>query len=184
MKDAGIPQNIIHIIMNCIKEGSCRLLWNDEATNQIKPFRGLRQGDPLSTYLFILCIEKLTHWIQRQVDEGCWKAVKASRRGPEISHLFFADDIILFSEANEDDIKLIQEILSAFAHSSGQEINFIGQEINFMKSSIYFSPNVSKQEMESLNTLLGIPLTKNLGHYLGFKLRNHGRNKNTHLDLL
>lgn len=59
--DAGLPDNLLHIIMDCIKGGSYKLLWNGEVTDQIFPTRGLRQGDPLSSYLFLLCLEHLAH---------------------------------------------------------------------------------------------------------------------------
>lgn len=77
-----------------------QIILNKEFTDKFKPARGVRQGDPLSPYLFLLCVEKLSQLIQAAVNCGKWKPVKVSRRGPAISHLFFADDIILFAEAS------------------------------------------------------------------------------------
>lgn len=59
--DARLPSNIIKDIMRIISGGSCKLLWNGELTDEIKLSRGLRQGNPLSRYLFVLCIERLGH---------------------------------------------------------------------------------------------------------------------------
>lgn len=174
--DAGIPENLTQTIMRCIKRRSCRLLWNGEVTDQIKPSRGPRQGDLLSSYLFILCLERLAHWIQAKEDARFWKPVKASRRGPSISHLFFADDILLFSEVDEDQVEPIQEGISRFAQASCQKINF-------NKSNVYFSPSVPKQDAKSLSHKLGMPPTKNMKKYLGFKLRHHGNNRNSHSEL-
>lgn len=64
------------------------------------PHRDLRQGDPLSPYLFFLCMDKLSHIISKAVDDGHWKPMKMGRQGPQISHLMFADDLLLCAHAN------------------------------------------------------------------------------------
>ena len=61
--------------------------------------RGLRQGDLLSPYSFILYMEKLALLIQEKVEAGNWLPVKVSEDGPAISHLFFADNCLLFTKA-------------------------------------------------------------------------------------
>lgn len=66
-RDALIPDKMIMSILHRI---SCRLLWNGESIDAIKPARGLRLGDPMSPYLFVLCMEWLSHWILRKMDEG------------------------------------------------------------------------------------------------------------------
>lgn len=71
-----------------------------ERIESIKPTRGLRQGDPLSPYLFVLCMQRLSHWIVGKVSEGIWKLLRASRGGVAVFYLFFADDVVLFVEAN------------------------------------------------------------------------------------
>lgn len=47
------------LILHCISTSRMRVLWNGEALEEFHPSRGIRQGDPLSLYLFVLCIEKL-----------------------------------------------------------------------------------------------------------------------------
>ena len=65
------------------------------------PSRGLRQGDPLSPYLFVLCIEILSILINSEVMHKWWKGLKAAKNGLNFSHLFFVDDIVLFAKAND-----------------------------------------------------------------------------------
>lgn len=88
LKDPAFPIKVVEVIMNMLRQSSSRLLWNGEMTEQISHTRGLRQGDPLSPYLFVMCLERLSHWIRKKVVEGSWKPQKASRGGKKISHLF------------------------------------------------------------------------------------------------
>lgn len=82
--------------MQNISWGLCLLVWNGEAVDIIKPCRGLRQGDPLSHFLFVLCMERLGHWIRKQVEDERLRPVKASRSGSGLVYLFFADDLLFF----------------------------------------------------------------------------------------
>ncbi|KAL9412228.1 hypothetical protein AB3S75_045787 [Citrus x aurantiifolia] len=63
----GLPTNFIRIIMECITSGSMQILWNGKLTESFKTSRGIRQGDPISPYIFVLCIERLSHIINREV---------------------------------------------------------------------------------------------------------------------
>lgn len=84
-----------------------RMLWNGEALDAFSPMSGIRQGDPISPYLFVLCIERLFHLINLYVDKKFWKPIQLVRRGPFLSHLAFADDLILFAEASIDQVEVI-----------------------------------------------------------------------------
>jgi hypothetical protein len=53
----------------------------------------------MSPYLFVICMEKLSCMIAKKVNKRQWKPVQVTRGGPEISHLLFADDILLFTSA-------------------------------------------------------------------------------------
>lgn len=117
---------------------SCHSLWNSDTTDVIKLSRGLRQGSLLSPYLFILCSERLGKWLQRKVAEGRMREVRASINGPGLSHLFFADDLLLFSEACEDRLTCIREGLELFR-------NYSDQRISFKKLSMFGSPIVSNK---------------------------------------
>lgn len=88
VKDARLPLNIIQVVMRILRRSSSHLVWNGETTNKIVHTRELRQGDPMSPYLFMLCLERLSQWINLQVAEGRWRPLRASRGGLKVSHLF------------------------------------------------------------------------------------------------
>lgn len=88
----------IELIMSCVSSVSTAILWNGEPLTEFSPQRGLRQGNPLSPYLFVLCMQRLSHLINIKVHERKWKGIKVARNSDPITHLFFADDLILFGE--------------------------------------------------------------------------------------
>lgn len=146
--------------MQCVTGPSINLLWNGEKTKAFKPLRGLRQGYPLSLYLFVLCMERLCHLIEREVEDKQWKLICLSRRGPKLSHMCFADDLILFAEASVAQIRVIRGILERFCLASGQKVSL-------EKSKIFFSMNVSRDMGRLITMESGIQSTHDLGKYLG-----------------
>lgn len=84
-----------------------------------KPTRGLRQGDPLSPYLFVLCMEVLSHQIEGAVICKEWVAVKSSKKGPAVSHIFFADDLLLFGKTSFSQARMMEHVLASFCNISG-----------------------------------------------------------------
>ncbi|CAL1379935.1 unnamed protein product [Linum trigynum] len=119
LKEIGLPSSWISCIMYCVENNRMRLLWNGDLSQTIIPTRGVRQGDPLSPYLFVLCMERLSHRIDQAIRDNLWKPLKLSRDGPLISHLFFADDLVLFAEAGGTQVRIIKQCLDEFCSSSG-----------------------------------------------------------------
>ena len=138
LQAAGFPDTCVGWIMQCVTGPSMSLLWNGEMTDSFKPLRGLRQGDPLSPYLFFLCMERLCHLIDRAVVENNWKPIRLSQGGPLLSHILFADNLIVFAEASVAQIRVIRGVLERFCIASGQKVNL-------EKSKIFFSLNVSRE---------------------------------------
>lgn len=123
LQEINLPNHLIEVIGQCVSSSSMQLLWNGDKAEIFQPSRGVRQGDPLSPYLFVLCMEKLAHLIQAASKDGRWKPIRLTKTGPPISHLFFADDIILFAEASMDQVAMINRCLKTFCESSGLKIN-------------------------------------------------------------
>lgn len=177
LTDACIPRKLIRVILKIFQGSSCRLLWNREATKDFKPTRRLQQGNPLSLYIFVMCMQRLSSWIQKEVDTGRWKSLKTSRGGTAISHLFFADGILLFAKETEAQVECILEGINKIYRASGQRINF-------GKSTVLFSSNFSEDESLRLSTKLGVKQTKELGVYLGHNVHHQGRSNRASDKLL
>ncbi|KAH9697132.1 reverse transcriptase domain-containing protein [Citrus sinensis] len=93
---------------------------DEKEIGPIIPGRGLRQGDLLSPYLFILCAEGLSALIRKHELAGLLHGVKVARGAPVVSHLFLADDCFMFFKANQSEACLIKHILAAYGQGSGQ----------------------------------------------------------------
>lgn len=86
-------------IMYVITTVNMRVLWNEQKGEHFNLKKGMRQGDPISPYIFMFCIDKLSHMIMDAVGKKDWEGKKAGKRGPRISHLIFVNDLILFGKA-------------------------------------------------------------------------------------
>ena len=147
-----LPKNFIDLIMSCATSVSTSFLLNGAPLKPILPSRGIRQGDPLSPYLFILCIEYLGQLIEEKCSNKLWNPVKASQSGSTFSHLMFADDLVLFARANHLNCSTIREVLDEFCEVSGQTLSEV-------KSKVYFSLNVDEGTREELSDVLGFAST-------------------------
>ena len=163
------PPIWINWIQECLSTSMFSILVNGEPTKFFKPEIGLRQGDPLSSYLFILCMEVLsTNLIAAQAREDhSW--YKIVRSAPSLSHLFFADDALFFFKAIPRVCWKLKEILSDFCEKSGEMINF-------EKSTIIFTPNTPRRFVSLMRKPLGMRSSSTFGKYLGCPIQVDGRN--------
>lgn len=96
----GFNRNWVDLIMTCVSTVSFSVLINSEPKGPINLSRGLRQGDPLSLYMFLFCIERLICLLQQAIAENQIEGIQICRRAPRINHLLFANDCVLFCKAN------------------------------------------------------------------------------------
>ena len=113
------PEQLIKLIMSCVSTTSISILFNRSSLESFYPSRDIRQRDPLSPYLFILYMEYLRTLIERECLKGDWVPIKASKNNTGVSHLFFANDLMLFAKASEKGSEAIKEVLNCFCSESG-----------------------------------------------------------------
>jgi len=117
----------------------------------------------MSPYLFILCLEVLSRKIEQEVQLKHWTPIKISVKGPKISHLFFADDLVLMSKADKGTCETIKRVMDTFCDSSGQTINT-------KKSKLIFSKNTPVNLNKWITKTLKIKNGNIFGKYLGFPI--------------
>ncbi|KAA3472642.1 non-LTR retrotransposon transposase [Gossypium australe] len=172
-----LPRDWTSKVMKCVETTSIQVLWNGEKSEKFLPRRGLRQGDPLSPYLFVLIMERLSHLITQSLHEKKWKPIKLSRNGPPLTHLFFADDLVLFAEASIEQVDIIKDTMNKFCEASGQRVSLD-------KSVMMVSANTGERTAKNLADRLGIELTKDLGKYLGVLTINGRITKSTFREVI
>lgn len=142
--------------------------YNSENANSM----GRKTHPNLSPYIFVLYMERLGHGIHNAVRDGSWKPIHLSRRGTPLTHLFFANDLLLLAEATCNQAKTINEILENFRSISGGKVN---KE----KTQIFFSRNVKQATAKNIAKECGFSVTNNLGKYLGMSLLHNRVTKAT-----
>ncbi|KAL0404192.1 UNVERIFIED_CONTAM: putative mitochondrial protein [Sesamum radiatum] len=147
----GFPYFFINLIMLCVTSVSYSFVLSGSRFGCVSPERGLRQGDPLSPYLFLLCIEALSALFRIEAERGTVPGIAVCRGAPPISHLLFADDTMVFCPANPSTVQYVRHILDVYKLASGQEINL-------HKSSATFSRNTPVEAQQLLAATLGIRL--------------------------
>jgi hypothetical protein len=100
MLKMGFARKWVSWVMTCIRTVSYSVLVNGSLVGSIKPTRGIRQGDPISPYLFLICAEVLSALLFKAEGKRVITEVSTSVRGPRLSHIFFADDSVLFCKSN------------------------------------------------------------------------------------
>jgi hypothetical protein len=162
MQKIGFNERWVDHVMTCVRTVSYLVLINGRPYGHISPTRGIRQDDPLSPYLFILCAEGLSTLLHKAERNGTITGLAIAKGGTKINHLFFADDSLLFCKANFMEWGNIQEILDIYEKASGQKLN---RE----KPSIFFSKNTKEEFKEYIASISGVSITTQFEKYLGWQ---------------
>ncbi|GKB84213.1 RNA-directed DNA polymerase, eukaryota [Tanacetum coccineum] len=146
----------------CLNSSRASILINGSPTSEFSIKRGLRQGDPLSPFLFILVMEGLHNAFEEAVGNGLITGVNIKNSTINVSHLFYADDVIITTDWNAKDMDNIIRVLHVFYLASGLKINI-------HKSNIY-GIGVNKDEVLSMASNAGCIAGDIPFNYLGLPI--------------
>ena len=140
----------INWIMECISSVQYAILLNRSPTQFFHPSRGLRQGDLISPYLFLLCTNILSIALTQAERQKQIRGITVARRGIIFTHLLFADDSIFFFENDNQSLSKLKEIIMWYCSLSGQCINFAKSDLF---CTLNIPPNIQQSLVESLRVL-------------------------------
>lgn len=160
MRRIGFVERWISLIMECICTVQYLVLIDGVPKGFIIPSRGIRQEDPLSPYMFFLCAEGLSAIFHKAGVSSNLKGIQSCHRGPWMSHLFFANDSLLFGQATLSECRKIMDILGCYERC-------LSQKINRDKTTIFFSHNTSNNNKQSIQDFWGSHEVHNFDKYLG-----------------
>lgn len=111
-------------MLQCISTPAYSILTNGSPKGFFTAKRGLRLGDPLSSYLFILSMEILLGKLYKAESLSLIKGIQISINNNTLNHLLFADDIMIIVRATKSNARICRHVLDIFSEVSGQEVNF------------------------------------------------------------
>ncbi|KAJ0749948.1 putative RNA-directed DNA polymerase [Helianthus annuus] len=149
-------------IMGILKSANSSVLVNGSPTFTFKCEKGMRQGDPLSPFLFLVVMEALSVMVIKAINGGIIKGISTPSNGPNISHLLYADDAIVMGEWSRGELINVVRILRCFFICSGLRIN-IGK-------SYLFGIGVGLVDIEEMANLIGCKFDCPPFNYLGLKV--------------
>jgi hypothetical protein len=148
------------MVMRLISTVSFSVLFNGKRLESFQPTRGIRQGDPISSYLFLLAAEGLSYLLNSRIQSSNLKGIKVAPSAPVVSHLLFADDSLLAFSANAENAQEIHDVMNIYCRASGQQINMD-------KSSIHFAKGGIEQDQRGNQEMLNVPTESHSERYLG-----------------
>jgi hypothetical protein len=163
LEKLGFSPTWISWIKTCISTPSFFILLNGSPFGYISPGRGLRQGDPLSPFLFILGSKVFSRLMFKEERNGSLHGLWIARNCSPIHHLLFADDLLIFGKATVLVATSIKSCLDKYCR-------WYGQMINASKSSIKFSKNIIPSKFEAISNIILYPSNQCTSLYLGLPI--------------
>jgi hypothetical protein len=149
MQKIGFDHRWVKWIMTCVTTVRYNVKFNGAILDSFVPSRGLRQGDPLSPFLFLFIADGLSALLRQAIEQQHITPVKVCARAPGVSHLLFADDTLLFFKANPLEAQQAKRVIEAYAKATGQLINN-------SKCSIMFSTKCPEEMQEEIRDVLQV----------------------------
>ncbi|XP_076927156.1 putative mitochondrial protein AtMg01250 [Bidens hawaiensis] len=168
MGQMGFPEVWCNWILGILSSARSSVLVNGSLTFEFRCSKGMREGNPISLFLFLIVMEAFSNMITKAIEVGLFKGVQTPRRGPVVSHLLYADDAMIMGEWSKLNIENVMRILRCFHIFSGLKIN--------IHKSYLFGYKVSGAELSSMagqiGCNIGVVPFKHLGILVGANMNN------------
>ena len=176
MQKMGFADQWVMWIMTCVTSVRYCVNLNGALSGSFAPTSGLRQGDPLSPFLFIFVAGGLAAILKQVVRTRSFTPVRVCPRAPGISHLLFADDTLLFFRATKQETLNVKAALNTYAQATGQLINP-------HKCSILFGEHCRVADREAVVQVLEVQQQSFEERYLGLPTPNGRMSKDRFQNL-
>ena len=160
MAKLGFAQQWISVVMGMVRSVSFSVLFNGNKLESFRPTRGIRQGDPISPYLFLLAAEGLSCLLKDNDESSHLGGIKVAPSATPVNHLLFADDSLLFFKGSREGAEELSNLLEVYCQASGQRIN---RE----KSSIFFTKGCPQATRDTVKGILHVDNESLNERYLG-----------------
>ena len=174
MNKLGFAPQWVSVVMGMVRSVSFSVLFNGSKLEGFRPSRCIRQGDPISPYLFLLAAEGLSCLLKSHDQSSHLGGIKVAPSAPSVNHLLFADDSLLFFKGGREGAEEFSNHLEIYCRASGQRINKDKSSIFFTKGCPQalrvMMKNILEVNNEALNDrYLGMPTDVGSSRYGTFK---------------
>ena len=176
MLKLGLDEKWVQLAMETVCTTTYLVLINGKPKGFVTPTRGIKQGDPLSSYLFLFCAEGLSAMIRKIEEARNLKGILSSDGGVRLSHLLFVDNSFIFCQATMEKCQRLLAILKQYEVTSGQAINR-------QKTTLFFSRNTRTNVKQNIQNMMGAKIMDDCEKYLGLPMASGKSKVNTFKDL-
>lgn len=172
----GFCSQWVKWIAECLRSARASVLVNGSPLEEFPLQKGLRQGDPLAPFLFVIAAEGLTAMMREAERKNIFKALEVGQNKVKISIVQYADDTMFFGKDVLQNVVVIKAMLRSFELISGLKVNFC--------KSKFGAVGVDDSDQERYDDLLNCRLLKLPFSYLGLPIRANPRRRNTWMPVL
>lgn len=163
LEGLGFPERYIRQLKACVCTTSFMVGYNGNVHVYFKGKRGLRQGDPLSPYLFVIAMNCLSHMLNRAAMETRF-AYHTRCASTKLTHLSFADDLLIFIDGSVESVQQVLQVLKEFEHRSGLTVS--------MEKTSFYSSDLTQAETDLIQVSTGMSLGSLPIRYLGVPMNS------------
>ena len=176
MLKLGLDEKWVQLAMETVCTTTYLVLINGKPKGFVTPTRGIKQGDPLSPYLFLFCAEGLSAMIRKAKEARNLQGILFDDGGVRLSHLLFADNSFIFCQATMEKCQRLLAILKQYEVASGQAVNR-------QKTTLFFSRNTRTNVKQNIQNMMGARIMDDCEKYLGLPMASGKSKVNTFKDL-